>query len=383
MVLTTVPYYLPGFKGGGKLATVRNLVAGLRDRFRFKVMTADRDLGDSRRYPGIDKNRWTASGDCEVFYTDTRPDSVRAIRRQLCESEYDILHLNSIFSPRFSIAPLMLRRLGYIAHKPTVVAPRGELSPNALSIKSPRKNIFLAIGRKFGWLAGVTWQASTEEEARDIRRIFGANASIAVAPDLMNPECRSWPSSQYRKRPGHLDVIFLSRIAPVKNLHLAIEAMRGLVGEITFRIVGPVDDSAYWARCKKILATLDLNIRTEYLGPVAPADIAECLARHGLLLLPSASESFGFAILEAMLAGCPVLIGDRTPWRNLTQRGVGWDLPLARTEPMREALREAIAMDGDEHRQMSHRARDFALEYLARDDAADRNAAMFRAAMEA
>ena len=37
VVLTTVPYYLPGFKGGGKLVTVRNLIAALRDQFHFKV----------------------------------------------------------------------------------------------------------------------------------------------------------------------------------------------------------------------------------------------------------------------------------------------------------------------------------------------------------
>ncbi|HLX37575.1 MAG TPA: hypothetical protein VKR29_07215, partial [Candidatus Binataceae bacterium] len=169
VVLTTVPYYLPGFKGGGKLVTARNLVAGLRDRFRFKVMTADRDLGDARRYPGIEANRWTKSGVGEIFYAGTRPDSVNTIRRQLCESEHDVLHLNSVFSPRFAVAPLMLRRFGSIPRKPMIIAPRGEFAPGALAIKSPRKNIFLALARKLGWLDGVTWQASSEDEARDIR----------------------------------------------------------------------------------------------------------------------------------------------------------------------------------------------------------------------
>ncbi len=52
VVLSTVPYYLPGFKGGGKLVTIRNLVAALGNQFHFKVMTADRDLGDSESYRG-------------------------------------------------------------------------------------------------------------------------------------------------------------------------------------------------------------------------------------------------------------------------------------------------------------------------------------------
>jgi glycosyltransferase involved in cell wall biosynthesis len=382
VVLATVPYYLPGFKGGGKLFSVRNLVAGLRDRFRFKVMTADRDLGDARRYPGIDANQWTSCGGCEVFYAGARPDSIGAIGRQLGESDYDVLHLNSIFSPRFGIAPLMLRRFGCIARKPTIVAPRGELAPSALSIKSPRKKLFLVMARKFGWLEGVSWQASSESEAEDIRRMFGMGASITVAPDLLKPEYPSWPPSRYRKRPGHLDMVFFSRIAPVKNLHLAIETLRGIGGHINFRIAGPIDDSVYWARCQKSIATLNTNIRIEYLGPVPASQVANYLARHGLLLLPSASESFGYAILEAMLTGCPVLIGDRTPWRNLARLGVGWDLPLTRLDRMREVLQEAVAMDDAAHRQMSRRAREFALDYLARDDSADRNAAMFHAMMD-
>jgi len=238
------------------------------------------------------------------------------------------------------------------------------------------------MARKFGWLDGVTWQASTENEADDIRHAFGTNAAIAVAPDLLNPEYRSWPSSRYRKQPARLDVIFLSRIAPVKNLHLAIELLRGLCGNINFHIAGPIDDSAYWGRCTKSLATLDGNIRSEYLGPLAPSQVAECLGRHGLLLLPSAGESFGFAILEAMLAGCPVLVSDRTPWRDLNRHGIGWDLPLRRPELMRAALQEIVAMEGAAHRQMSHRARDFALQYLAGDDSVDRNLTMFHAAMD-
>jgi glycosyltransferase involved in cell wall biosynthesis len=382
VVLTTVPYYLPGFKGGGKLVTVRNLVAGLRDQFHFKVMTTDHDLGDTRSYEGIVPNRWVAARDCEVFYAGSRRGSPRSIREQLCRSDYDILHLNTIFSRSFGIFPLLLRRFGWAARRPMIIAPRGELAPGARAIKSGRKRGFLAAARALGLFADARWQASSEEEARDIRSLFGAGARISIAPDLLSAEYQSWRPSQYRKRAGQLDIVFLSRITPKKNLHLALEALRGLEGDITFRIVGPVDDARYWARCRKLIVTLGSNIRIDYSGPIAISEVGGCFGSHGLFFLPTSNENFGFVILEAMLAGCPVLMSDQTPWRDLSPKGIGWDLPLSRPELFRATLQNCIAMEGPAHRAMSARARDFALDYMAHDDSAARNAALLHSVLD-
>ncbi len=377
VVLTTVPFYLPGFKGGGKLVTVRNLVAGLSRQFQFKVLTADRDLGDRHSYEGVPTNRWIAGADCEIFYADAQLLPLPSIREQLSRDDYDILHLNTVFSRPFGIVPLLLQRFGRIARRPMVIAPRGELAPGALAIKPTRKRSFLTTARSLGLFNGATWQASGEEEARDIRNIVGAGARIAIGPDLLGADYQTWRSSRYCKNPGQLDVIFLSRITPKKNLHLAIETLRGLEGDITFRIVGPIDDPHYWARCQKTIAGLRSNIRIDYCGPIATSEVGSCFGRHGLLLLPTANENFGFVILEALLAGCPVLISDQTPWRHLSEKGIGWDMPLSRPDLMRATLKHCIEMDGETHRRMSNRAREFALDYVARDDSAARNAAMF------
>src|SRR5579871_6728545 len=103
VVLTTVPYYLPGFKGGGKQVTVQNLVAALRDQFQFKVVTADHDLGEARPYAGIAPNRWISTEGCEVFYAASNRGSLQSIRELLQRTDYDILHLNTVFSRKFGI----------------------------------------------------------------------------------------------------------------------------------------------------------------------------------------------------------------------------------------------------------------------------------------
>ena len=382
VVLTTVPFYLPGFKGGGKMITIRNLVAGLGERFHFKVLTANHDLGDRRPYEEVTTNRWISSGPQDIFYAPMDGGWISSICEQIRSKEYDILHLNTVFSRPFGIFPLLVRRFGLVPKRPTIIAPRGELGAGALAIKGGRKRSYLEVAQRLGLFAGVVWQATSEDEARDIREVIGIDARVVIAPDLLSPEYNQWETSQYHKRSGRIDVIFLSRISPKKNLHLAIEALRDLEGDIVFRIAGPIDDSHYWTRCREAIATLPSNVRTEYLGPIAIVEVNRVFAIQGLLLLPTANENFGFAIIEAFLAGCPVLISDQTPWRNLAASGIGWDVPLASTEVMRSILQQCIAMDAESHRAMSLRARQFALDYLARDDSANRNAAIFNSVLE-
>ncbi len=363
------------------MVTVRNLVAGLSRRFHFKVLTANHDLGDIAPYPGIQPNRWSATESGETSYISADWNWSLTIARQLSGTDFDLLHLNTIFSRPFGIAPLLLRRFGAIPRRPVIVAPRGELAAGALAIKFARKRSFLRLARECGIFNDVWWQATCEDEAEDIRAHFGAEAKIGIAPDLLSADYQNWETSRYRKCKGQIDIIFLGRISPKKNLHLALEALRGLEGQITFRIVGPIDDSRYWESCRRLIATLDTNIRTEYLGPVAGSEVNTVFANHGLLLLPTANENFGFVILEALLAGCPVLISDQTPWRDLQNQGAGWDVPLSRFDLMRSILQDCIAMDAATHRELSVRARECALDYLARDNSADRNAGLFNSVL--
>jgi glycosyltransferase involved in cell wall biosynthesis len=378
VVLATVPFYFPGFKGGGKPVALRNLIGAMRGQFRFKVITANHDLGEQHPYRAVRSNRWIAGDDCETFYFDPHRGALRVMRENLARADYDVLYLNTVFSRPFGIVPLLLRRFGATTRAPIVIAPRGELAAGALAIKWYRKECFLAAARALGLFHGARWQASGEEEARDIRNAVGVDAQITSAPDVLSPESRKWRPASYHKERGRLDILFLSRITPVKNLHLAIEALRGLEGDVTFTIAGPVDDAQYWIRCQQLIASLGTRIRTDYIGPIASSEVSNCLARHGLLLLPTAGESFGYVIFEALAAGCPVLISDQTPWRDLERLGVGWDLSLRRPDLIRAALQRCVGMDADEHRAISHRAREFAVAYMAREDSTASHAAMFR-----
>ena len=354
-ILICCDYYAPGFKAGGPIRTLCNLVAQLGAEFQFSVATRNRDLGDPAPYPHIQANVPTPAGLAEARYLAPEHLTPLGFRRLLRGTPHDVLYLNSLFSPAFTIQPLLLRRLGQIPRKPVVLAPRGELAPTALRQKSAKKALFLRLAQGLGLYRGVLWQASSPHEAQDIRARFGPQAAIAVVPDLPQ-RLEASASSGFpaaagtEKKPGSLRVVYLSRIAPIKNLETALQALQGVTGSIEFDIYGPIEDPAYWRKCQETLAALPANIRARHLGAVEPQAVPGALRGHDLFFLPTQGENFGHAILEALAGGLPgadqrpnPLAGPGAPRRGLGFAARGTPAVPAGAAGMRGAGRSHAA----------------------------------------
>lgn len=379
-VAVLVDYYLPGYAAGGAIRTVANMAAQLADELDFRVVTRDRDFTDTAPYPMADPAGWATVQGTPVRYLGPGARGAGAVGRAIAEARPRIIYLNSAFSPLFTLQPLALRRAGRLPRVPVVVAPRGELSEGALSLKRGKKVAYLRAARALGLYRGVLWQASSELEAAEIRRWFGAGARVAVAPDLRERPAGG-PPAPAPKRPGELRVAFLSRIAAKKNLAGAIDLLAGVPGEVRFTIYGPVDEAPHWELCRRRIAELPASVRVEHAGPLRPEQVPGALAGHHLFLFPTLGENFGHVILEALLAGLPVLTSDRTPWGGLAAAGAGWALPLERPEAFRAVLAEYAGLSHAEHAARSAAARAYG--QAQADDAGVReaNRELFRRAL--
>ncbi len=377
-IFTFVGYYLPGYKAGGPIRTLANMVDRLGDEFEFKIVTADRDFGDTKPYPGIRIDGWNSVGKAEVFYMSPKKRSLSDFKRLLCSTEYDILYLNSFFSPHFTIKPLLLRRLGLIPDRPLIIAPRGEFSPGALGLKSLKKLVYITAARAFGLYKGAVWQASSEHEETDIRQWFGSNARIIIAPNLPPViNAADEPKAVKGKTKGCLKIIFLSRISRMKNLDGALDMLKGLKGKVEFNIYGPLEDKLYWAECQRIIRGLPKNIKVKYRGSIAHDKVGAVMREHDLFLFPTLGENFGHVILEVFCAGCPILISDQTPWRDLEKKGVGWDLPLSKPEMFQEVLQKCVDMNDEEHVKWSKRAMEYGIRVTKDDGVVAQNRKLF------
>ena len=348
MVLTD--YYLPGFRSGGPVQSIQNLVDSLSADFDFRIATRSHDLGSRSTYPTVIVGTWQPVHAATVRYLGPRELGF-GFRNLLNSTPYDVLYLNSYFSPRFSIVPLVLRRLHAIQPKPTVIAPRGEFYPGALRIKAGKKRAWLLISRLMGLYRDVIWQASTDEEARFIASLIGERAKILVAPDLAQPLTTGEvhdPSYPAPKMPGIARIVFFSRISPKKNLEFALSLLSQVsAGRIEFDIYGPIEDERYWVKCQKLISSLEMSstIDITYQGEVPHDRVKSVLSRYDLMLFPSRGENFGHVIYEALASGCPVAVSDQTPWGEVASTGAGWVIPLASSEQWRRVIEDVVKAD--------------------------------------
>lgn len=353
-ILVFYTHYLPAYKAGGPIRTIQAIVEHLGDEFLFRIVTKDRDLGDRQPFPAIGNDTWCEVGKAQVRYLAPHEYTFAKLRAILHDTPHDLLYLNSFLDPIFTIHILLLQRLKLIPRKPIIIAPRGEFSPEALRLKAVKKHIYITTAKLLHLYDDVYWQASSEQEAKDILEGFldeqgsGETSRLMIAPDLV-PVFATAQLKHAPKMPGILRVVFLSRISPMKNLDFAIDCLSNLSGIVYLDIYGPIQEisyeEAYWASCQEKLYTLPSSILWTYHGPVPPSDVQQVLTQYDLFFLPTLGENFGHAILEALNSGCPVLISDRTPWRNLAEAQAGWDIPLNQPGEFIEVLQSLVDMD--------------------------------------
>ncbi len=221
-ILTIIPHYLPGYKAGGPIRSLTNFVERLGDDFCINILTSDRDLGDEQPYPSLITRTWQKVGKANVLYLPNDQFNLVHWYRWLTCLDYDVIYLNSFFSI-LTIKTLLLRRLGLLPCRSVVIAPRGEFSSGALTLKQNKKRLFIFIAKITGIYRNITWQASSKYEAHDIRMTVGSQV-IYTAPNLPSQTQKNSTERNNSpiKKSGDASIVFLSRIHRTKNLDFVL-----------------------------------------------------------------------------------------------------------------------------------------------------------------
>lgn len=385
-VLCFVGFYLPGYKAGGPLRTIANMVAYLKDDIEFWIVTRDRDLGDSVAYPDVEINEWQEVQGAHVYYLSPERCTVRDIGEVISEADHDILYLNSFYDPVFTIKPLLARRFFRAVEKPCIVAPRGEFSAGAIALKTAKKRVYNTVSSFLGLYKGVTFQASSEHEAQDIITTLGVGrACIEIAIDL--PELKSAVEDysvlgSKSVATDTLKMIFLSRISPKKNLDFAIKALSLTGRKIQFDIYGPIEDLGYWHECQSLFAKLPSSVSVNYCGSVMPSETQKIFSQYDLFFFPTRGENYGHVIAESLSVGTPVLLSDQTPWRDLESQGLGWDVPLVSPKVFSEKIDQFAALTPDVRKQQRVVVQAQAIKLLQSPEIVEANRDLFRARLQ-
>ncbi|URW74449.1 glycosyltransferase family 4 protein [Sphingomonas donggukensis] len=341
-VLICAGSYVPGFDSSGPNLSLRAMCEALRDDFDFSIAARDRPLGAAAST--VEAGRWHDLGYARSIHLPARRIGVSGLGKLLAETPHDVLDLNGFFDRDFTIPALVHRRWAGRSGG-VLLSPRGEFSGGALALKSPQKRAYLFAARALGLLRGVTLHATSDAEFADIREAL-PDSDVRLVTNLR--PMFDLPDHAPRPPGTPLRVAFLGRISPVKGLDVALRALARVVRPVRFEIYGPAQDMAHWEGCQRLIAALPGHIEAVAMGEIANADAALAMARQDVLLLPSRSENFGHSIFEALAAGTPVVIGQKTPWRDLAAVQAGWDVPLDDVDAVAAAIdRFAIMPDAE------------------------------------
>ena len=379
-ILIITRYYLPDQTGGGIPRSLSTLVERLGDEFEFYILTLDRGF-ENQRYPDIRTEVWQPVGKANVMYVPPDHYTPKYLRRLFRSIEYDILYLSSCFA--VTTRPvLLMKKLGLIPDKPTILAPRGEFSKGALRLEGYKKRPYLWLSKRIGFYDHIIWHACSEREKEDILTIMASRwpLNVIVASEFV-ADSPNVPVSLRIKKKNHARIVFLSRISRMKNLDYALRLLSRLSGTVEFDIYGPLEDLAYWQECQDLAEQLEQKVRIRYKGALAPDQVFRELRNYHLFLLPTRGENFGHVILEAMSVGCPVLISDQTPWHNLEDKKAGWAIPLTQPERFVTILQDLLAMEEAEFREWEKGASDYAREITNNPSVIESNRMLFGGAL--
>lgn len=277
----------------------------------------------------------------------------------------DLVRIHSLFLfPQYA-AFRHARRLGV----PFVVSPHGALDP----FLRPR-------GRLRKRIVGLLWQdrmlrnaaalhLTSDEEARLVHDIAPAVPRVVVPNGIWCDDFRDLPDGvSFRQRylNGYRGDIVLSlgRITYKKGLDLLIRAFAEpelRTSNAVLVLAGP-DDEGLRPPLEQLARELGLQERVVFTGMLNGVDRLHALGAATVWALPSHTENFGIAVVEALAAGLAAVI---SPAVNIAPdvqaEGAGIvaeGSPRAFAEELAGLLR-----DPGRRAQLGHRGRTFARRY--------------------
>ncbi len=364
-ILHVIPSLSP--RRGGPSFTLRALARALAEAgLEIHIVATDDD--------GPDARLWAPSGQPLVedsvniwyfprqtrFYTASWPLTQWLARHV---GEYDLVHIHALFSYASLPAAFYAARYGV----PYLVRPLGTLNRYGMQQRRPwlKRLSFQLIERRI--LEHATLIHYTSEQERKQAAELGVNYPSVVIPNPVELPIatQSQHKGQFRQQHPWLAertlILFLSRLDPIKGLDLLLPAfaqLRATDSQAALIIVGN-GEAAFVNSLRSQAEQLGIASDIVWTGFVAGEAKQAVLADADIFVLPSYSENFGIAVVEAMAAGLPVIISNRIGIHHeVSLAGAGLIVECAKS-PLANALLY-LAGDPKQRQHMAEQGRSLA-----------------------
>jgi glycosyltransferase involved in cell wall biosynthesis len=220
--------------------------------------------------------------------------------------DYDLLHIHALFSFPSTIAMALARR----GRVPYLLRSIGQLDRWSLAQSARRKRWMLRLIERRNLEGAAAIHVTSEQEGQEVEALGLGVPRLVIPLGVTMPQ--GLPAPQDHAPGDPVRFLFLSRLHAKKRLEILLEALALVVDRNPgaaweLRIAGSGDPD-YVHRCQERARELGLAERCRWLGFLEGEAKWGELRSADWFVLPSASENFGIAVVEALAAGTPVLI---------------------------------------------------------------------------
>jgi glycosyltransferase involved in cell wall biosynthesis len=229
--------------------------------------------------------------------------------------DYALVHNHALFS----FAPLAGARASRRSGVPYLMRPLGLLNTWGMENRRPwlKAASFRLLDRPALDHASAIHYTSSEE-AREAARLHLRAKPVIVPLGIDLAPFRILPDKELflARFPAARDrplVLFLSRLDPKKGLELLLDSFAAVQADSprAMLVIAGSGAPEYEAKLKAVATSLRLDSDVLWTGFLEGDDKLAALAAACIFVLPSYSENFGIALLEAMAAGLACISTDR------------------------------------------------------------------------
>jgi glycosyltransferase involved in cell wall biosynthesis len=244
---------------------------------------------------------------------------------------FDLLHIHSLYNFLTLSSARIAARLGI----PYIIQPHGSLDPYHYRQRRWLKAPYEAFFDRPVFARASAVLFTSEEEMRLANqtgwRFRGVVAPLGVELSAYESEsCESetnlWPQCRSKRT-----LLFLGRVAEKKGLDILIPAFANLLrsrSDLHLLIAGPENDT-YGNKVRSWVCAYNLSDSVTFAGMLTGEAKRSAFASATVFVLPSRSENFGFAVVEAMAAGLPVVLSEHVNiGRQIADSDAGLIVPL-------------------------------------------------------
>jgi glycosyltransferase involved in cell wall biosynthesis len=341
-ILHVIPSYLPAVRYGGPIFAVHGLCRALAARgHHVEVFTTNVDGPNDSAVPigvpvavdGVHVKYFPSKSLRRLYWS---PAMARALNADV--AGFTVLHLHSVFLwPTWAAA-----RSARTARVPYLLSPHGMLIKDLIERRNRLiKSAWIKLIEKKNLESASGILVTSALEAEELQRFGWQLARITTIPigvDEIERFRDSEVSADVKEITAERPIIlFLGRISWKKGLDRLLNAF-ALTHLGKLAIVGP-DDEKLVPRLVQIARDLQIGDRVRFLPRTVLGPDKDYLYQSAnVFVLPSYSENFGIAVLEAMQRGVPVIVTPDVGAAEIVRKSGGGLVTDGDPEPLGTAI---------------------------------------------